>query len=164
MRVDLLFITHLLAHRRLLNIHGTVGLTAPAHQAVVHHLRLQTVVTKVAQKIYRLYILNIQIIIQRTSIYADAATRAGTQFEFGITRRLLMLLHSQLAEIDEEHLCEDVHVTRERHRHKESAQGDGIERPQRQLESRRHRLAEKIANGLRHKASVMVKGCGRTFR
>ena len=166
--VDVLLVldAHLTAYYREVEVHRTVGHAAVAHQAVFGYrlgILLQLEVSYRLQHINALHIDYTKFPVHRATVDANTATRAGAEFKHSVSRLLVAVAHSQLAEIDEEHLGEDVHIARERHQAEEGAQSDGVECPARHLKCRvgNAHTRKHIAQSACHKAAVAIeRRCG----
>ena len=137
-----------------------------AHQAVFaggEDVLVVLQITEITQQIDALYVIDVQRVVEWATVYAHATARAGAQLELGIAGHLHTVAQPQLAEVDEEHFGEDVHVAGERQHQEEYTEGDGVERPKGQLEEVGHGTAEEVAEGLREEASVGVEPCGDGF-
>ena len=164
--VRLVLDTHLLTYGVQVDAHRALHHTTVAHQTVLGHgvaLFDQVVVADVLQHIDTLDVGDTQLLVDRTGVDAEAATGTGVELEHGVARLPLgRLLHSQLTEVDEERLGEDVHIAGEGHQGEEGAQRERVGQPAAVLEDgvvHPHRL-QHVAEPLHHETSVVVDARG----
>ena len=73
-----------------------------------------------------MHIIDVQSVVERTTVNAHTTARTGTQLKFSVSCHLHTVAESQFAEVDEEHFGEDVHVAGEGHHEEEDTKGDGV--------------------------------------